>query len=196
MTIRPFALALLALAACAPAAPASTVAAPPALSDSTMTLYDFSSDTAAGWFIVNDGVMGGHSDGHVAHETGALVFHGTLVTRDGGFTAARTDKTGDMSGMAAVELVVRGDGRTYRLELSDGVFRQDEMVSRTAPFETTAGQQTTVRVAFADLDATVFGEPVDVPTFEPATLGGMGIFMADGQDGPFRLEVLSVTAVK
>lgn len=190
---------LLALAACTsapgPAAPAAPSTSPTP-SASTMTLCDFSSDTAAGWFIVNDGVMGGHSDGHVGHENGALVFSGELVTRDGGFTAARTGKTADLAGMTAVEMVVKGDGRTYELELSDGVMRRGEMVSRKAPFETTDGEQQTVRVAFADLEDTVFGEPVSVPTFEPAALAHMGIFMADGQDGPFRLEVLSVTAVK
>ena len=140
-------------------------------------LYNFRTDTADGWFIVNDGVMGGHSDGHVARNGDALVFLGTLVTRDGGFSAARTDKTADLSGTGAVELVVRGDGRTYRLELSDGVYRRGEMVSRTAPFQTT-GEQQTVRVAYADLDATVFGEPVRVPTFDPSTLAGVGIFIA------------------
>ncbi len=163
-------------------------------------LYDFRTDTADGWFVVNDGVMGGHSDGHVAHEAGALVFSGTLVTRDGGFTATRTDKAADLSGASAVELVVRGDGRTYRLELSDGVYRQGEMVSRTAPFATasfeTTGERQTVRVAFAALDATVFGEPVDVPAFDPSTLAGVGIFIADGRDGPFRLEVESMRAVE
>ncbi len=194
VTVRPLLGLLLALAGCtsAPSVPTAL----PATTDTAMTLYDFSADTDAGWFIVNDGVMGGHSDGHVAHEDGALVFSGDLVTRDGGFTAARTDKTADLSGTTAVELVVRGDGRTYELELSDGTMRRGEMVSRKAPFETTAGEQATVRVAFADLADTVFGEPVDVPDFDPSSLAGMGIFMADGQDGPFRLDVLSVTAVE
>ncbi len=190
VTACPLLILLLALAGCT-----SATGVPAASSDSPMTLYDFSTDTDAGWFIVNDGVMGGHSDGHVAHEDGALVFSGDLVTRDGGFTAARTDKTADLSDTAAVELVVRGDGRTYEFELSDGTMRRGEMVSRKAPFETTAGEQQTVRVAFADLDATVFGEAVSVPPFDPSSLVGIGIFMADGQDGPFHLEVLSVTAV-
>ena len=185
--------ALLVLAACRLAGVPPT---PFHLSNATMTpLYDFRTDTADGWFIVNDGVMGGHSDGHVAREAGALVFSGTLVTRDGGFTATRVDKVADLSGTSAVELVVRGDGRTYDLELSDGVYRRGEMVSRTAPFETT-GERQTVRVLFAALDATVFGEPVDVPTFNPAALTGVGIFIADGHDGPFRLEVESMRAVK
>ena len=160
-----------------------------------MTLYDFSTDTAEGWFVVNDGVMGGHSDGHVSHADDALVFDGTLVTRDGGFTAARTDKAADLSGTNAVELVVTGDGRTYELELSDGVTRRGEMVSRRAPFETT-GERQTVRVAYADLEATVFGEPVEVPAFRPEKLAHMGIFMADGQDGAFRLAAESIRAAE
>ncbi len=184
MTLSPR-LALLVLAACTSA-----------LTSPTMTLYDFSTDTDAGWRIVNDGVMGGHSQGHVGHEAGALVFSGDLVTRDGGFTAARASTTADLSGMTAIELTVRGDGRTYELEVSDGTRTRGRDVSRKAPFATTAGEQTTVRIAFADLEATVFGQRVDVPPFDPARLDAVGLFMADGQDGPFRLEVRTITAVR
>lgn len=42
------------------------------------------------WVVVNDGVMGGRSDGRVDADNGHLVFSGTLNTHGGGFASTRS----------------------------------------------------------------------------------------------------------
>ncbi len=156
--------------------------------DDTLTLFDFSDSDAPRWNIVNDGVMGGLSKGFVSVEEGTLRFSGTLVTRGGGFTSTRARLDVDLTGYDGVELRVRGGGRTFEVEVDDGTQRGWRSVSRRAPFETTR-EWTWVRIPFQSLNTTVFGRRVSARTFDPSRVRQVALFIADGQDGPFELEV-------
>lgn len=158
-----------------------------------MTLFTFDRADEASWDVVNDGVMGGRSRGFVAVEDGTLRFTGTLVTQGGGFTSVRARREVDLSGHAGLELRVRGGGRSFEVELDDGLRNYGRSVSRRAAFPTTA-EWTTVRVPFSALRSTVFGRAVSAPPIDLARIRGVGFYMVDGQDGPFRLEVDVVRA--
>ena len=151
------------------------------------SLFEFDGSGPA-WRVVNDGVMGGRSQGSVAVEGGALRFTGQLVTQGGGFTSVRAPRALDLSGADGVALRVRGGGRTFEIDLDDGSRLRGRQVSRRATFATT-GEWQTVTVPFAALRSSVFGQPVRAEAFDPAALESVGLFIADGQDGPFRLEV-------
>lgn len=153
-----------------------------------ITLFTFDRADEADWDVVNDGVMGGRSAGFVAVEQGTLRFTGTLVTQGGGFTSVRARRMVDLTGQLGIELRVRGSGRQFEVELDDGVRAYGRTVSRRAPFATSA-EWTVVRVPFSALRSTIFGRAVNAPPFDPARIRGLGLYMADGQDGPFRLEV-------
>ena len=182
-----FALLALLLVAChGTNAPAS--GAPEALSPPDMMLFDFDSPDTPTWTIENDGVMGGHSEGHVEVSGGTLRFTGTLVTRDGGFSQTRAQKDVDLSDYSAVELRVRGGGRSFWVEVDDGTKDGDRDVARRGEFDTSDDWQT-VRVPFDDLEATVHGEPIDVAPLAPEAVESIALYIADGQDGPFELEV-------
>lgn len=152
------------------------------------TLFEFDRDIDMDWSVVNDGVMGGRSSGFVAIEAGTLRFTGTLVTQGGGFTSVRARRAIDLSGMVGLEMRVRGSGRQFEVEVDDGVRTYGRSVSRRAPFPST-GEWTVIRVPFAALRSSIFGRSVDAPSIDPARVRGVGIYMADGQDGAFRLEV-------
>ncbi len=160
-----------------------------------VTLFDFNSDEEASWQVVNDGVMGGRSQGYVAVAEGALRFTGTLVTRGGGFTSVRTDKSVDLRGYEGLELRVRGNGRSFEVEVSDGTRLRGRSVSRRAPFET-SDEWAMVRVPFNALRATVFGQPVRVAPIELSKVVRFGLYILDGKDGPFRLEVDAIHAYR
>jgi hypothetical protein len=164
-------------------------------SPDAMTLFDFDSTDASDWQVVNDGVMGGRSQGFVEVEDGTLRFTGELVTRGGGFTSVRTDRRVDLSDYEGLELRVRGGGRTFEVEVDDGTRRGWRSVSRRAPFETSA-EWSTVRVPFSALKTTVFGEPVNAPPIDLSSVRSFGLYILDGIDGPFRLEVDSVRAYR
>jgi NADH dehydrogenase [ubiquinone] 1 alpha subcomplex assembly factor 1 len=158
--------------------------APPA----PVILFTFDRADEAAWDVVNDGVMGGRSAGFVAVDQGTLRFTGTLVTQGGGFTSVRARRAADLTGQLGIELRVRGSGRQFEVELDDGGRTYGRTVSRRAPFATSA-EWTVVRVPFGTLRSTIFGQAVNAPPLDVARIRGLGLYMADGQDGPFRLEV-------
>lgn len=181
-------LLVAALAACDRVPSGQTSAAPPSLPDTpaTMTLFDF--DTDGGWSIENDGVMGGRSQGFVEIAEGALTFTGEVVTQGGGFTSVRGERAADLSAYDGIEMRVRGGGRTFELDVDDGTQHRGREVNRQAPFPTTE-DWATVRIPFADLEMTAHGDPVTVDALDRTAIQTLGIYIADGIDGPFRLEV-------
>ena len=181
----PLFLLLLALAACS----TTPTPSPPVMSaDSSLTLFDFDDPDASGWQIENDGVMGGRSQGFVQIEEGTMVFTGEVVTQGGGFTSVRGERAADLSAYDGIELRVRGGGRTFDLDVDDGTRHRGREVNRQASFPTTE-DWATVRVPFADLETTAHGEPVSVDPLDRSGIQTLGIYIADGIDGPFQLEV-------
>jgi NADH dehydrogenase [ubiquinone] 1 alpha subcomplex assembly factor 1 len=153
-----------------------------------VTLFAFDRADEAGWDVVNDGVMGGRSSGFVTIENGTLRFTGTLVTQGGGFTSVRARRTIDLAGQIGLELRVRGSGRPFEVELDDGLRMNGRRVSRRAPFSSFT-EWTLVRVPFSALASTIIGRAVNAAPIDLKSICGVGLYMLDGQDGPFRLEV-------
>lgn len=153
-----------------------------------VTLFAFDRADEADWDVVNDGVMGGRSSGFVAVEEGSLRFTGTLVTQGGGFTSVRARREIDLTNQVGLELRVRGSGRPFEVELDDGLRNYGRSVSRRTQFPTST-DWTLIRLPFSALKSTIFGQKVNAAPIDLAKIRGVGIYIADGQDGPFRLEV-------
>jgi NADH dehydrogenase [ubiquinone] 1 alpha subcomplex assembly factor 1 len=157
-------------------------------------LADFDSDEADRWLVVNDGVMGGRSNGAIDVTDSVMRFTGSVVTAGGGFTSVRLRLDGtELAGTTRVELRVRADQRTYGLTLQDDAQAGQRTVSHRADLAIDeAGDTdgwTTAKLSFADLRPSVFGQPVDAPPFNPDEASEFGIIIADGRDGDFALEV-------
>ena len=136
-----------------------------------MTLFNFDGADTAQWSVENDGVMGGRSQGFVEVANGTLVFTGEVVTEG-----------------RWIELRVRGGGRTFELDVDDGTRSQGREVNRRGPVPTSDSWET-VRVSFASLEESAHGEPVSVDPLDLSAVKSIGIYIIDGKDGPFRLEV-------
>ena len=78
-------------------------------------LTDFSSDSPdLGWYVQNDNVMGGRSEGDFEEVKDELVFAGSTNTNGGGFSSIRTQPFKlDLSEHDGIQLRVKGDGRRY-----------------------------------------------------------------------------------
>ncbi|MGB3455431.1 MAG: CIA30 family protein [Litorimonas sp.] len=147
------------------------------------------------WRIVNDGVMGGLSQGTRFHEgekgNGAMVFAGTINTNGGGFSSLRAGLApGALSDTEGLRLRVRSDGRAYKMTFRTSERWRGRSVSYQTPIpQTSPGDWAEVTVPFDAMDTSVFGRTVRAAPFDPADAREIGIILADGIDGPFRLEV-------
>lgn len=143
------------------------------------------------WVAVNDGVMGGRSQGGPALADGYLRFRGELsLANNGGFSSVRTAGQGfDFSGATAVVLRVRGDGRPYQLRLAGEERYRGIAVSYGGEFATQAGQWIEVRVPLATLEPTVRGMRLEGPPMELSGVREIGLLIADKREGAFALDV-------
>lgn len=156
------------------------------------TLISFDgSPTEPRWVAVNDGVMGGRSQGGPALSDGHLQFRGELsLANNGGFSSVRTvGEEFDFSGATAVVLRVRGDGRPYQLRLATAARYRGIAVSYGGEFATVAGRWTDVRVPLDTLVPTVRGVRLDGPPLDPTRVREIGILIADQREGAFALDV-------
>jgi len=143
------------------------------------------------WMALNDGVMGGRSSGSPKVAEGLLEFRGDLsLANNGGFSSVRTVGSGfDLTGVSAVVLRVRGDGRRYQLRLATDLAYRGIAVSFGAGFDTKEGTWTVVRVPLDSLEATVRGTAIRGASLEPSQVRAIGLLIADKREGPFALSV-------
>ena len=100
-------------------------------------LFDFEDAGKARWRVESDRVMGGRSTGSAEVTEGTLVFTGEVVSEGGGFSSVRAGRQVNLSGYDGIELRVRGGGRTFELDVSDGTESRGREVNRRGPFPTT-----------------------------------------------------------
>ncbi|MEP6343120.1 MAG: CIA30 family protein [Maricaulaceae bacterium] len=148
-------------------------------------------DSYTKWRAVNDGVMGGRSSGGPSFENGYMVFKGNINTDGGGFSSVRADVTpGQLSGAIGLSLRVKSDGRNYKITLrTDERYNLRPVSFQVAIPQTPTGKWSTVSVQFDDLVASVFGRSVMGATFNKSNIKELGIILADGRDGAFRLDI-------
>jgi hypothetical protein len=165
--------------------------------ENTRVLASFETpDSTQNWVSVNDNVMGGISEGGFQRkESGTLLFEGDLsLENNGGFASIRTKpRTVDLSGMSGIAVRVRGDGRTYWVDLR--VAGLSSVGSYRADLTTTRDEWTITRIPLENFKPQVFGRTLPGPPIDPSKINSVGFTIADKKSGPFQLEVEYVKAV-
>ena len=162
-------------------------------------LFEFATPAASrDWQTVNDGVMGGVSDGRFKINEGkTLEFSGALsLENNGGFASVRSrpKKLGLETGDVLIARL-QGDGRDYTLNLY--VPRPLTAFSYRASFTTTAGEWIEVRFPLDKFVATSFGRIVpNAEPLNPSEITSVGFLLSDKQAGSFKLEVEWIKASK
>ena len=158
----------------------------------SMTLMEFTqpSDKTL-WIAVNDGVMGGLSQGGAKIDSGVLHFSGTLsLENNGGFSSIRTTGSGfDLSTAKCMVLRIKGDGRTYQLRLSTNARFRDSRISYGAEFATQADTWMEVRIDFSTLKPRYRGTKLDGPPLDLSKVEEIGLLIGDKRAGDFLLQV-------
>lgn len=167
--------------------------------DKPQPLLDFTgADAAKEWQAVNDGVMGGVSEGKFKiTDKKTLEFFGTLsLENNGGFASVRTKakKLGLEKGDTLVARV-RGDGREYSMNLH--VPKPLAAFSYRATLQTKKDEWIEVTLPLDKFVATSFGRVVkDAGPVDPQEINGLGFLLGDKKAGPFKMEVESIKVVR
>lgn len=167
--------------------------------DTPRTLFDFTgADAVKEWQAVNDGVMGGVSEGKFKiTEKKTLEFYGTLsLENNGGFASVRTKakKLGLEKGDTLVARV-RGDGREYSLNL----YLDKPLIafSYRATVKTKKDEWIEVEVPLDKFEATSFGRVVKgAGAVKPEEVNALGFLLGDKKAGAFKMEVEWVKVVR
>ena len=166
--------------------------------DNLKPLFEFSKPNALeAWQTVNDGVMGGVSEGNVRMtKDKTLEFFGNLsLENNGGFASTRT-RAGklDLSQYEALVFKVRGDGRPYFFNIH--VPTQQIAFSYRAKFATEKDKWQEVRIPLKDFKATSFSREVsDAAPLDSKNVESIGFLLAGKKAGPFKLEVAWIKGV-
>jgi NADH dehydrogenase [ubiquinone] 1 alpha subcomplex assembly factor 1 len=149
---------------------------------------------AVRWHDISDRVMGGVSHSEMVEVDGVGIFKGVVsLDHDGGFASVRsTEGAYDLSGYAGLTVRVRGDGKRYGLRLRtcepfDGVNYQSDL-------DPGAGEWRDLELPFSGFRPVHRGRPVaGHPPLDPAAIKTFGLILAGRQEGPFRLEIASIS---
>jgi monofunctional biosynthetic peptidoglycan transglycosylase len=180
-----------------PGLPPGAAEPEPTDSSGVRMLTDFSANSPdLGWYVQNDNVMGGRSEGGFkTDEGGELIFAGSTNTDGGGFSSILTRPLQlDLSGYGGIQLRVKGDGRRYTWELQTNARYRNFKVSYWAEFDTVKGEWTTVRIPFASFYPQFRGFNLDGPELDTSKISEFGLYIYDKLDGPFELRLDSVQA--
>ena len=160
--------------------------------DTLIPLFDFTeADAPKQWQTVNDGVMGGVSEGKFKiTDTKTMEFFGTLsLENNGGFASVRT-KAKKLSLEKDDTLVakIRGDGRQYMLNLYPN--KQRMAYSYRATVQTKKDEWIEVKVPLDKFEATSFGRIVkNAGLVKPEEINSLGFMLGDKKAGRFKMEI-------
>ena len=159
--------------------------------DEQKIVIDFTKVDRGGWYAINDGVMGGVSQGDIRRtDHGTGLFEGVLsLENNGGFASVRVVvERRNLSIYSGLEVRVRGDGRTYQLRLR--TTDSFDGIAYRADFETRDGEWTTTRIPFDQFLPGFRGRTLsDAAPLDTSRIQQLGFMLADKKPGPFSLEI-------
>jgi hypothetical protein len=159
------------------------------MSQVTLTLFQFSEQTDLNaWRIINDGVMGGLSEGRITlSETGHGVFTGFVsLENNGGFTMVQhAFSPKDVSDYSSLEIRLKGDGKKYQIRLKSSS-SQSYNYSHTI---NTTGDWQTISIPFSKFLSQFRGRRLDKPAYPGETLGEVAILIGNKKAEEFRVEI-------
>ena len=162
----------------------------------TLPLTSFSdNNNDFGWYVQNDNVMGGRSEGDFNISSGQLIFAGNTNTNGGGFSSIRTQTLKlDLSGYTGIRVKVKADGRRYTWGMQTDARWRGRRVNYWADFDTIPDETTVIDIPFTSFFPQFRGFKLDGPELNITKINEFALYQYDKTDGPFELFLLSVEA--
>lgn len=154
-----------------------------------INIYKLSeSDNLEDWYILDDGVMGGLSQGQFRlNEDLRGIFSGDVsLENNGGFSSVRyyTGKM-DIEGYQKCVFRVKGDGKRYQLRMKS---KTTEAFSYIQYFET-SGEWETITIDLDSFYPTYRGRRLDMPNYPAEILSEISFLISNKKAESFKLEL-------
>lgn len=164
----------------------------------TLSLTGFTTDSPDfGWYVQNDNVMGGRSEGGFAIASEELIFSGNTNTNGGGFSSIRTQPLElDLSAYTGIRVKVKADGRRYTWGIQTDALWRGRRINYWADFDTLADQTMVIDIPFVNFLPQFRGFKLDGPELDTGQIAEFSLYQYDKTDGPFALRLISVEAYR
>lgn len=150
-----------------------------------------------GWYVQNDNVMGGRSEGGFTIASGGLIFSGNTNTRGGGFSSIRTQPLKlDLSAYTGIRVKVKADGRRYTWGIKTDARWRGRRINYWADFDTLADETMVIDIPFKNFLPQFRGYKLDGPELDTTDITEFALYQYDKTDGPFDLRLISVEAYR
>jgi hypothetical protein len=141
--------------------------------------------------IVNDGVMGGVSQSSLRSDPDGMFFEGVVsLANNGGFASMRFPASFPLQ-THSLELVVRGESMRYKFILRT---ERAAQVVYESDFLAAPSWQS-LRFKAEEFKSSFRGRLVQAPPLSFSDVSEVGILIADKQEGDFRLQIRTLTAL-
>ncbi|MCD1647394.1 CIA30 family protein [Marinobacter adhaerens] len=144
------------------------------------------------WDSLGDQVMGGQSDGALVHSAGGVgLFQGTVrLDNGGGFASVKADlpEPVDASQWTGIELLAKGDGKTYKIGLRNSTNRRTIVYQHA--FTPGTEEWSRIRLPFSEFIPTWRGKTLtDEVALNLSHLASVSLFVSGRQVGEFQLKM-------
>jgi hypothetical protein len=146
------------------------------------------------WQIVNDGVMGGKSQGTIKTMGDHGVFSGDIsLENNGGFSSTLREIKPLEQGFNHLLIDIKGDGLTYQLRAV--VYINGYRLPYKHDFTTTDQKRKQLRLPLANFEASFRGRIIsDAPPLASENIAEIGVLITNKTAGQFNLHIHSVAA--
>jgi len=154
-----------------------------------LVLFDFSETRESDrWLVVNDGVMGGLSQGTFkVSDKGTAIFSGTIsLKNNGGFSSLRynTGKT-DVGAYSTLKLRLKGDGKKYQVRIREDY---NDFFSYIYYFQT-SGKWETIDVPLSEMYPSFRGRKLNRPNYSGKSMVELTFLIGNKKPESFVLEL-------
>ena len=150
-------------------------------------IYDFQKDApTTNWRVVDDGVMGGLSQGKLKVDNeGNGLYCGTVSTENnGGFSSLRYRFDAiEASEDQSIVLRIKGDGKKYQFRVKDKV---NQYYSYIYTFQT-SGEWQTVKIPLAEMYPSYRGRKLNTPNFKHSQIEEVAFLIGNKKAESFEL---------
>ncbi len=145
------------------------------------------------WRPLNDGVMGGKSQGSMTSSQGHGVFSGYIsLANNGGFSSVVRKIKPLVSSVDHLVIDVAGDGLTYQLRAV--VYINGYRLAYKHDFPTVNGQRKQLKLLLSDFQATFRGRVISgAPRLLANSIAELGLLITNKNERQFTLNIFSVS---